>query len=223
MGSKAGRKSRVQPAEARTISGSNPTAQPGLDAYLALVIQFPLVPIRDDGHLAKASAVLDQLLQQDLDGGQRDYLEVLTDLVEKYEEEHVRIPDASELDVLRELMRSHGLSQHALRARTGIAQSTISAVLNGERSITKQQVITLAGYFGVATSAFMPVQPRDGSDERLPPRGAPRYRKSRASGGPLSDRSGGCSVERWVIDVEENRLAATAESGRRGNRAASPA
>jgi HTH-type transcriptional regulator / antitoxin HigA len=158
MGSKAGRKSQVQPAEAKTISRRSHTARTEPDTYLALVIEFPLIPIRDDDHLAEASAVLDQLLQQDLDGGQRDYLEVLTDLVEKYEEKHVRIPDASESDVLRELMRSHGLSQNALRARTGIAQSTISAVLNGERSLTKQQVVTLADHFGISPSAFMPVQ-----------------------------------------------------------------
>lgn len=162
MGSKAGRKVQVQPAESRTIRRATQTNPPDLETYLNLVIEFPLVPIGDDDHLARAGAVLDRLLQQDLDRGQQDYLEVLTDLVEKYEEEHVPIPDASESDVLRELMRSHGLSQNALKARTGIAQPTISAVLNGERSLTKEQVITLAGFFGVSPLAFMPVQPLAG-------------------------------------------------------------
>ncbi|MHB1559964.1 MAG: helix-turn-helix domain-containing protein [Isosphaeraceae bacterium] len=156
MGSKAGRKAQVQPPESEAIRRPTGTTQPDLETYLALVNEFPLIPIRDDDRLAKASAVLDQLLQEDLDRGQQDYLEVLTDLVEKYEEEHIPIPDASESDVLRELMRSHGLSQNALKARTGIAQSTISAVLNGERSLTKEQVITLAGFFGVSPLAFLP-------------------------------------------------------------------
>jgi HTH-type transcriptional regulator/antitoxin HigA len=53
-------------------------------------------------------------------------------------------------------MRSHGLSHNALKSKTGIAQSTISAVLNGERSLTREQVITLAGFFGVSPSVFMP-------------------------------------------------------------------
>lgn len=156
MGSKAGRKVPVQPAGSRTIRRATQTTPPDLETYLNLVIEFPLIPIRDDDHLARAAAMLDRLLQQDLDRGQQDYLEVLTDLVEKYEEEHVPIPDASESDVLRELLRSHGLSQNALKARTGIAQSTISAVLNGERSLTREQVITLAGFFGVSPSVFMP-------------------------------------------------------------------
>lgn len=162
MGSKAGRKSQVQPAESKTIRRRTRTTPPELDTYLALVIEFPLVPIRDDDHLARASPLLDRLLQQDLDRGQQDYLEVLTDLVEKYEQKHVPIPDASESDVLSELMRSYGLSQNALKIKTGIAQSTISAVLNGERSLTRQQVIALADVFGVSPAAFMPVQLRAG-------------------------------------------------------------
>ncbi len=162
MGSKTCHKIPVQPAKSKSGTRKIRRSSPELDAYLDLVIEFPLVPIRDDDNLAKAGAMLDQLLHEDLDRGQQDYLEVLTDLVEKYEEEHVPIPDASESDVLRELMRSHGLSQNALKTRTGIAQSTISAVLNGERSLTKEQVITLAGFFGVSPSAFLPVPSRAG-------------------------------------------------------------
>lgn len=160
MGSKAGRKVPVQPMESKTIRRPAQATPRDLGTYLNLVIEFPLIPIRDDAHLVRAAGVLDRLLQQDLDRGQQDYLEVLTDLVEKYEEENVPIPNASESDVLRELMRSHGLSQNALKIKTGIAQSTISAVLNGERSLTREQGISLAGFFGVSPSAFMPAQPR---------------------------------------------------------------
>ena len=39
--------------------------------------------------------------------------------------------------MLRELIRCSGLSQPKLAAKVGIAQSTISAVLNGARSLTK--------------------------------------------------------------------------------------
>jgi HTH-type transcriptional regulator / antitoxin HigA len=80
----------------------------------------------------------------------------LTDLVEIYEKAHEPAPDVSEADVLRELMRSNGLSQKELERRVGIAQSTISAVLNGTRSLTREQVITLARFFNVAPAAFLP-------------------------------------------------------------------
>jgi HTH-type transcriptional regulator / antitoxin HigA len=124
--------------------------------YFALVKRFPLTHIRDDDHLSAASAVIDQLLQRELDEGEREYLNVLTDMVEAYEDVHVPVQDVSEADVLRELMSANRLTQPKLARAVGIAQSTISAVLNGVRPLTKGQVITLARYFGVAPGAFLP-------------------------------------------------------------------
>jgi HTH-type transcriptional regulator/antitoxin HigA len=126
------------------------------DTYFELVKQFPLTHVRDDDHLEAAQEVIDRLLQEDLDEGAQEYLGALTDLVETYEGEHVPIPGASEADVLRELMRANGLSQGRLQKAVGISQSTISAVLNGARSLTKEQVIALARYFRVSPAAFLP-------------------------------------------------------------------
>ncbi len=127
------------------------------NSYFVLVKRFPLAHIRDDAHLDAAVEIIDRLLQEDLDDGQQAYLDVLTDLVEAYEDKHVLIPDASEAGVLRELMNANRLSQLALAKRVGISQSTISAVLNGTRSLTKSQIESLAKQFKVSPSAFFPV------------------------------------------------------------------
>src|ERR1051326_4713066 len=127
-----------------------------LDTYFRLVKQFPLVHIRDEKHMDAAQAVIDRLLEQKLDKGAEEYLDVLTDLVEAYEEKHHPFADASEADVLRELMRANGLSQVRLAKKTGISQSTISAVCNGVRSLTKEQVVTMARFFHVSPGAFLP-------------------------------------------------------------------
>ncbi len=91
---------------------------------------------------------------KDLDSGQEAYLDVLTDMVEAYENKHILIPDASEADVLRELMNANRLNQLALAKEVGSSQSTISAVLNGTRSLTKSQVELLAQRFGISPAAF---------------------------------------------------------------------
>jgi HTH-type transcriptional regulator/antitoxin HigA len=126
------------------------------DTYFDLVKQFPLTHIRDAVHLALAQEVIDDLLEKELDDGERAYLDAMTDLVETYEDENEPIPDASEADVLRELIRANGFSQQELAKRVGISQSTISAVLAGTRSLTKRQIITLAKFFHVRPAAFLP-------------------------------------------------------------------
>jgi HTH-type transcriptional regulator/antitoxin HigA len=126
------------------------------DTYFDLVKEFPLTRIKDDNHLDAAQEMIDRLLKEDVDKGAQEYLDVLTDLVETYEEQHVEIPDASEANVLRELMRANGLSQTRLAKTVGISQSTISAVLNGARSLTRDQVIELSQYFHVPPAAFLP-------------------------------------------------------------------
>lgn len=125
------------------------------DTYFELVRRFPLAHIRDEKHLDEAQAMLDWLLTRRLDAGADEYLDALTDLVETYENKNVELPDASEADVLRELMSANGLTQAVLTKKTGISQSTISAVLNGARSLTKDQVVTLARFFNVSPGAFL--------------------------------------------------------------------
>jgi HTH-type transcriptional regulator/antitoxin HigA len=124
--------------------------------YFKLVKQFPLTHIRDDAHLDDAQKVIDRVLQEHLDEGAQEYLDALTDLVETYENVHHSIPDASEADVLRELMGSRKLSEQQLAKRVKIAQSTISSVLKGSRKLTRNQIVALAKFFQVPSAVFLP-------------------------------------------------------------------
>jgi len=119
---------------------------------------FPLTHIRSDAQLKAAQTMIDELLKERLDKGGREYLDALTDLVETYEDAYEPFRDVSEAEVLRELMRANGFSQPRLAKEIGIAQSTISAVLNGERSLTRDQVVRVAKFFNVSPGAFLPYQ-----------------------------------------------------------------
>jgi HTH-type transcriptional regulator/antitoxin HigA len=138
------------------------------DPYLNLVKRFPLIHIRDQAHFDEAIELLSDFLRQERDQGMQGYLDVLTDLVAAYEDEHIPMPDVSEADMLRELMRSNRLSQMQLAKAVAIPQSTISAVLTGARSLTKGQVMKLARFFGIAPAAFLPRDPSRGPKERTP-------------------------------------------------------
>jgi len=106
--------------------------------------------------LKQAQAILDELLRARPDKGTELYLDALTDLVERYEAVREPARAVSEADVLRELIRSNGLTQKELESKVGISQSTISAVLNGTRSLTKPQIVALANFFAVRPAAFLP-------------------------------------------------------------------
>lgn len=127
-----------------------------MESYYGLIKGFPLIPIRDDDYLNPAIEFLDGLLCRDLDEGEEAYLEVLGDLIEAYEDEHVTIPDASEGDVLRLLMESRGITQTRLARESGVPQSTISKVLRGAGRLTRDQIETFAKYFHVGRGAFLP-------------------------------------------------------------------
>lgn len=120
------------------------------DSYLKLVVAFPLASIKSDEHLREAQRVLDRLLARAaLDNGEELYLDALSDLVGTYEDEHHAIEPASDADMLRHLMDAKGVTQVQLGRDTGLPKSTISEVLSGKKSFSRQIIRKLANYFDV--------------------------------------------------------------------------
>lgn len=126
------------------------------DSYFALVKRFPLTHIRDRRHHHRALALADELSGKKLDLGSQEYLDALSDLIATYEDDHVPVPDASEADVLRELCQASGHTQLQLARFVGISQSTLSALLSGQREMTKGHMVALAKYFNVPPAVFLP-------------------------------------------------------------------
>lgn len=124
--------------------------------YLELVRKFPLRPVRSESDLDRASAVVNGLVDRpSLSRAERDYLEVLGRLVQEYEAKHFPMPEVSDDRMLRHLMEAKKVNQTEVARGTGIVNSTISAVLAGERRLTREQVGLLAEYFHVEPGVFM--------------------------------------------------------------------
>jgi HTH-type transcriptional regulator/antitoxin HigA len=79
-------------------------------------------------------------------------IETLGTLIEAYDREHHELPEASGIEVLRFLMREHGLNQGEL-PEIG-SQGVVSEVLAGKRSLNVRQIEALAARFGVEPGAF---------------------------------------------------------------------
>jgi HTH-type transcriptional regulator/antitoxin HigA len=125
------------------------------DRYLELVRRFPLRPIRSDAELDGAVSMVDSLLdRRDLAPEEEDYVEVLGDLVEQYESDAHPMPPVSDAEMLRHLIDAKGVSQTEVSTAAGIADSTISEVLKGKRSLNRKHIGTLARYFNVSPDVF---------------------------------------------------------------------
>ena len=125
------------------------------DDYLELVMKFPLTSVHSEEQIQAAQEVMDALLAQGkLSAGKELYLDALSDLVAAYEDEHSRILPASDAEMLRHLMESRGISQSELQRSTKIRKSTISEILSGKKSFSRQLVRTLADFFNVDKSVL---------------------------------------------------------------------
>jgi HTH-type transcriptional regulator/antitoxin HigA len=126
------------------------------DQYLDLVRRFPLRPLRSDADLDAAIAMIDSLIDRPkLTTPERDYLDVLGDLVEAYESEAVPMRPVGDADLLRFLIEQKNVTQAVVAASAGIAESTISEVLAGKRKLNRSQIGKLARYFHIEPGAFM--------------------------------------------------------------------
>jgi HTH-type transcriptional regulator / antitoxin HigA len=83
------------------------------------------------------------------------YAEVLTILIDAYEEEHHFIPDASPVEVLRTLMDANDLRQKDLIEVFG-SKSVVSEVLHGYRELNKVHIEKLSRRFHVSPAVFFP-------------------------------------------------------------------
>jgi HTH-type transcriptional regulator / antitoxin HigA len=126
------------------------------DLYLNLIREFPLRPIRSEADLDGAIAMIDTLTDRsELCPDEQDYLDVLSKLVEEYEDEHDPLPDLSGVEALRHLIDENGLSQSQLSKDTGVPETTLSEILTGKRGISPKVRKALAERFKIAPALFV--------------------------------------------------------------------
>jgi HTH-type transcriptional regulator / antitoxin HigA len=126
-------------------------------AYLRLMKRFLLRPIANDHELADATALADELFDRiNLLPEEEQYLDVLCDLMAAYEDKICPIRDVSAGEMLRHLIDQRGVTQQIVSKETGIANSTITALLKEDRELTRKHIETFARYFGVEPGVFLP-------------------------------------------------------------------
>lgn len=124
--------------------------------YAALVDQFPLRPLHDNVDYENALEAAESLVGlARMTDDQADYLDVLTDIIQKYESTHHPIGGtATPVEVLRNMLQERGMNASDLGRLLG-NRGLGSAILRGERQLSKAHIRVLADHFKVSTDLFI--------------------------------------------------------------------
>jgi HTH-type transcriptional regulator/antitoxin HigA len=130
---------------------------PGLkSAWAALQDHALLRPIRNDAEFERVHALADDLSDEVGDDESHplfSLFELTMDLIQRWEDGHVVIPDAEPKEVLRFLLEENGLKQKDL---IDIASPTlVNDILAGRREISKIVAKKLAEKFNIGIAAFL--------------------------------------------------------------------
>jgi HTH-type transcriptional regulator/antitoxin HigA len=85
----------------------------------------------------------------------RHYIELLTVLIEAYDNAHHDIENVSPLEAVRTLMAANNLKQKDLTPIFG-TESIVSEVLHEKRKLTAQHIAKLSKRFKVSPAVFFP-------------------------------------------------------------------
>jgi len=85
---------------------------------------------------------------------QQETIELLTLLIEKWDEEHNTYEDADPIELLRYLMNENALKSVNLAKTLGISPSLMSDILNYRRGLSKEIIRKLAERFKVSQELF---------------------------------------------------------------------
>ena len=126
-------------------------------SWVAFDSMVHLRPIHDEASYDQMVALMNLLL--DVVGDNEDHelsglLELLGDVVSKYEGEHYAIEAVAPEDSLRFLIEARGLNQSDLNAI--VPQSNLSAILAGKRKISATLAGKFGKFFGVSPALFVP-------------------------------------------------------------------
>lgn len=118
-----------------------------------------LRPIQDDVDLENAMEVVDKLAAMPKrTKDQKDYLETLSTLIEKYEAEHdpIQTKDLSVIEIIQSLMEGREMSASDLGRVLG-SRELGTVILRGGRRLSKSHILKLAEHFSVSPALFLRV------------------------------------------------------------------
>ena len=111
--------------------------------------------IKNKTQYYKYCNLLEELVTGNVKGKHiQDEVDLLTLLIEKWDEAHNTFQDVDPIRLLQALMADHNMKMKDLVDLLGLSKSYVSEILNYKKGISKEVIRKLAKHFKVAQEAF---------------------------------------------------------------------
>jgi HTH-type transcriptional regulator / antitoxin HigA len=97
--------------------------------------------------------ILEELILND-NRATKDEIELLTLLIEKWDNEHSTFDDSDPIQLIKALMDEHDLKAKDLVEILNLSKGTISKILNYHKGLSKDTIRKLSDYFKLSQEAF---------------------------------------------------------------------
>jgi HTH-type transcriptional regulator/antitoxin HigA len=111
--------------------------------------------IKSKNQYKEYSKILEELVLSDFKGKEtKDEIELLTLLIEKWDEEHNSFDDVDPITLLHSLMEEKNLKAKDLVEILGVSKGLVSDIMNYKKGLSKEIIRALSDYFKVSQEAF---------------------------------------------------------------------
>ncbi len=83
-----------------------------------------------------------------------DEIDLLTILIEKWDDEHNTFEDVDPIELLKSLMEENNIKAKDLCEILNLSKGTVSKILNYQKGLSKETIRKLSNYFKISQEAF---------------------------------------------------------------------
>jgi len=83
-----------------------------------------------------------------------DEIDLLTVLIERWDDEHNSFEDVDPIELIKSLMESNNIKAKELGEILNLSKGTISKILNYQKGLSKETIRKLSNYFNISQEAF---------------------------------------------------------------------
>lgn len=105
--------------------------------------------IKNEEQYYQYCEILEKLVFQKGEDEHEEEIELLTLLIDTWDREHQFDTELDPVQLIKSLMREHGLKQKDLASIAGIRKSTISEILNYKKGLSNNVIRNIASHFNI--------------------------------------------------------------------------